>query len=160
MRRRPSPRAMRTTRSRRQGKGTILAERLRGTARLPARATRGSAAFDLSAAEAVTLTRGKVLLVPTGLRLRAPSGAFIEVRPRSGLSSKGVLMANAPGTVDRDYSGEVFVPMTYLFQGSYRIERGDRIAQVRLVRDVSARFREGKVRAMASRRGGFGSTGR
>ena len=69
-------------------------------------------------------------------------------------------MANAPGTVDRDYSGEVFVPMTYLFQGSYRIERGDRIAQVRLVRDVSARFREGKVRAMASRRGGFGSTGR
>lgn len=139
---------------------TALAERVRGRAPLPARATRESAGFDLAACEPAVLERGKVVLVPTGWRLRAPAGTFIEVRPRSGLSSKGVIMVNAPGTIDRDYSGEVFVPMTYLFEGTYRIEAGDRIAQIRLVPDLPTRFREGAVRPKRSRGGGFGSTGR
>jgi dUTP diphosphatase len=139
---------------------TAIAERVRGRTPRPARATRESAGFDIAACEAVTLERGKVVLVPTGWRLRAPPGTFLEVRPRSGLSSKGVLMVNAPGTIDRDYSGEVFVPMTYLFAGGYRIEAGDRIAQVRLVPELPTRFREGSVRPKRSRAGGFGSTGR
>lgn len=139
---------------------TVVAERVRGSTPLPKRATRGSAGFDIAACEAVELTRAKVTLVPTGWRLHAPRGTFLEVRPRSGLSSKGVLMVNAPGTIDRDYSGEVFVPLTYLFPGRYRIEPGDRIAQVRVVADLPARFREGRVRPKASRTGGFGSTGR
>jgi dUTP pyrophosphatase len=104
--------------------------------------------------------RGKVTLVRTGLRMRCPPGTFLEVRPRSGLSTKGVLMVNAPGTIDRDYSGEVRVPLTYLFEGSYSIQTGDRIGQMRLVEDHPTRFRSGKVRTVASRTGGFGSTGR
>ncbi len=127
---------------------------------LPARATEGSAAFDLAAAEAVVLERGHVTLVRTGLRMRCPPGTFLEVRPRSGLSTKGVLMVNAPGTIDSDYSGEVKVPLTYLFEGSYRIEVGDRIGQIRLVEDHAAEWIEGTVAPMASRAGGFGSTGR
>jgi dUTP pyrophosphatase len=126
----------------------------------PTRATEGSACFDLAAAEPAELVRGKVTLVGTGMRVRCPPGTFLEVRPRSGLSSRGVLMVNAPGTIDRDYSGEVRVPLTYLFDGVYRIEVGDRIGQVRLVEDLPARFRAGKVGAVASRTGGFGSTGR
>ena len=129
-------------------------------ARIPARATRGSAGFDLAAAEAVALERGRVSLVRTGLKVRCPPGTFLEVRPRSGLSTRGVLMVNAPGTIDRDYSGEVRVPLTYLFDGRYVIEVGDRIAQVRLVDEVPTRFRTGAVRQVASRSGGFGSTGR
>ncbi len=127
---------------------------------VPRRATDGSACFDLCAAEAATIAHGAVSLVRTGLRMRCPAGTFLEVRPRSGLSSRGVVMVNAPGTVDRDYPGEVFVPLTYLFEGSYRLEVGDRIAQVRLVAETPARFRRGTVRATTSRRGGFGSTGR
>ena len=127
---------------------------------IPARATEGSACFDLACAEAVTLERGRVVLVRTGFKMRCPAGTFLEVRPRSGLSSRGVLMVNAPGTIDSDYSGEVRVPMTYLFEGQYRIEAGDRIAQVRLVSDEPARFRPGKVGPVRSRAGGFGSTGR
>jgi len=127
---------------------------------LPVRSTPGSAGLDLAAAESVELVRGRVVLVRTGLRIRCPPGTFLEVRPRSGLSSKGVLMVNAPGTIDRDYAGEVKVPMTFLFDGSYRIEVGDRIAQVRLVEDLPARVREGRVRPVAGRSGGFGSTGR
>lgn len=127
---------------------------------VPTRATDGSACFDLCAAEPTTVARGAVSLVRTGLKMRCPPGTFLEVRPRSGLSSRGVVMVNAPGTVDRDYPGEVFVPLTYLFDGSYRLEAGDRIAQVRLVAETPARFRRGKVVPTTGRRGGFGSTGR
>jgi dUTP pyrophosphatase len=127
---------------------------------LPVRATKGSACFDLAAAEEVELVRGRVTLVRTGLRVRCPPGTFLEVRPRSGLSSRGVLMVNAPGTIDRDYSGEVRVPLTYLFDESYHVQVGDRIGQVRLVEDLPTRFRAGTVRDRPSRSGGFGSTGR
>jgi dUTP pyrophosphatase len=141
---------------------TVVVERVEGSPALPlpARATRGSACFDLASAESTELVRGRVTLVRTGLRVRCPPGTFLEVRPRSGLGARGVVMANAPGTIDRDYSGEVRVPLTYLFDGAYRIEVGDRIGQVRLVEDVAARFRAGRVAARASRVGGFGSTGR
>jgi dUTP pyrophosphatase len=127
---------------------------------LPARATEGSAGFDLPAAESVVLERGRVTLVRTGLRMRCPPGTFLEVRPRSGLSTKGVHMVNAPGTIDADYSGEVRVPLTYLFEGTYRIEVGDRIGQLRLVEDHPLEIEEGTVAPRASRAGGFGSTGR
>jgi len=129
-------------------------------ARLPARATEGSACFDLAAAAGALLVRGRIELVRTGLKMRCPKGTFLEVRPRSGLASRGVLMVNAPGTIDSDYSGEVRVPLTYLFDGRYRIQAGDRIAQVRLVGDGRTSFRRGRVRPVASRQGGFGSTGR
>jgi dUTP pyrophosphatase len=141
---------------------TVVVERLADApgARVPARATEGSACLDLAAAESIDLTHGSVALVRTGLRIRCPVGTFLEVRPRSGLSAKGVLMVNAPGTIDRDYGGEVRVPLTYLFEGSYHIELGDRIAQVRLVDDLPVRFQEGPVVPTPSRVGGFGSTGR
>ena len=129
-------------------------------ARLPYRATAGSACFDLAAAAPAVLVRGKVELVRTGLKVRCPAGTFLEVRPRSGLASRGVLMVNAPGTVDADYAGEVRVPLTYLFDGDYRIEVGDRIAQVRLVREGPTSFRHGRVVPVGTRKGGFGSTGR
>ena len=140
----------------------VRVERVPGVAEvpLPTRATRGSACFDLASAETVLLERGRVTLVRTGLKVRCPSGTFLEVRPRSGLSSRGVLMVNAPGTIDSDFSGEVRVPLTYLFEGRYRIEAGDRIGQVRLVSDEPAQFRPGKVDPVRTRAGGFGSTGR
>ena len=140
----------------------VVVERVEGApdVPLPARATAGSAGFDLAAAESVELARGEVRLVRTGLRLRSPAGTFLEVRPRSGLSSKGVLMVNAPGTIDRDYAGEIRVPLTFLGDGTYRVEVGDRIAQLRLVEDVATSFRRGRVAPVPSRRGGFGSTGR
>ncbi len=144
------------------GPPTVVVERLPDVppVPLPARATEGSAGFDVTSAEAVVLERGKVTLVRTGLRMRCPPGTFLEMRPRSGLSAKGVLMVNAPGTIDSDYSGEVRVPLTYLFEGSYSIEVGDRIGQLRLVEDHPLTIVEGIVAPQPSRAGGFGSTGR
>ena len=140
----------------------MVAERVEGSEAvdLPAKATPGSACFDLRSAESVRLERGRVTLVRTGLRLRPPPGTFLEVRPRSGLSAKGVLMANAPGTVDGDFAGEVRVPLTCLFDDGYLLRAGDRIAQVRLVEELPASFVLGRVAPVRGRDGGFGSTGR
>ncbi|MEM0128935.1 MAG: dUTP diphosphatase [Thermoplasmata archaeon] len=149
-----------SSRSRRAPPRVVIVERIDPAAPMPRRATRGSAAFDLASSARIVLPAGRVVRVPTGLKMRAPPGTFLEVRPRSGLSCRGVMMANAPGTIDRDYAGEVFVPMVFLGPGRYRIERGDRIAQVRVVEELPTRFRAGRVPPVASRRGGFGSTGR
>ena len=140
----------------------VLAEPVSGVRPppLPSKATLGSACFDLHAAEPATLKFGSVTLVRTGLRLRAPPGTFLEVRPRSGLSSRGVLMVNAPGTIDRDYAGEVKVPLTFLFPGEYQIQSGDRIGQVRVAKEYPTRFQAGTVLPLTERKGGFGSTGR
>ncbi len=164
-RRTRAARTVRVVDRRRRSPGRSLVvevERVDRVARppLPVKATRESACFDLHAAEAATLHQGSVVLVRTGLRLRAPAGTFLEVRPRSGLSSRGVLMVNAPGTIDRDYAGEVKVPLTFLFPGEYAIQPGDRIGQIRVVEDHAATFRPGTVRPTTDRTGGFGSTGR
>jgi dUTP pyrophosphatase len=141
---------------------TVIVERLPDAPDVPfpRRATREAAGYDLHAAESAELRAGHITLVRTGLRLRAPRGTFLEVRPRSGLSSRGVLMVNAPGTIDRDYAGEVRVPLTFLFRGTYRIERLDRIGQLRLVGNTPLRWRVGTVAPRGNRGGGFGSTGR
>lgn len=131
-----------------------------GAVALPTKATKESACFDLQSAEDVELSQDSVKMVRTGIRARPPEGTFIEIRPRSGLSSKGVVIVNAPGTVDRDYALEIKVLMTYLFNGSYKISAGDRIAQLRLVEEVDTAIEWGKVTPQGERKGGFGSTGK
>ncbi len=126
---------------------------------LPRRATAGSACFDLACAEDARVEPGKVTFVRTGMKVQPPRGFFLEIRPRSGLSSQGVVMMNAPGTIDADYALEVKVPLTLLFGPPRWIRRGERIAQMRLVEDLLTEFRPGEVRAEGTRTGGFGSTG-
>ncbi len=128
-------------------------------ARMPEKATEGSACFDLYAAEDAELMPGQVTLVRTGLKMRAPPGTFLEIRPRSGLSSRGVVMVNAPGTVDRDYPLEVKVPLSVLFGGPRTLRAGERVAQLRVVQESPGAFRWGRVESSTDRKGGFGSTG-
>ena len=100
---------------------------------LPAYATAGSAGVDLRAAvdEPIMLQPGQRCLVPTGLRIALPEGYEAQIRPRSGLAIKlGVTVANAPGTVDSDYRGEVKVGLINLSDEAHTIRRGDRIAQM------------------------------
>jgi dUTP pyrophosphatase len=130
---------------------------------LPAYATAGSAGMDLRAAvdEPIVLEPGKRALVPTGLRIALPEGYEAQIRPRSGLAIKeGITVANAPGTVDSDYRGEVQVGLVNLSDRAYTIQRGDRIAQMvvapvtRVAWQPVASLDETKRGA-----GGFGSTG-
>jgi dUTP pyrophosphatase len=110
----------------------LKVRRLRPGARLPQRATPGSTGLDLFAciegAGSIELGRDPIL-VPTGIAIEVPSGYDVQVRPRSGLSVKGVGVTF--GTIDSDYRGEVLVTM-YVFGALdlHTIRHGDRIAQL------------------------------
>jgi dUTP pyrophosphatase len=130
---------------------------------LPAYATSGSAGADVVAAisEDVQLQPMERRAVPTGLMLAVPPGHEVQVRPRSGLALRhGVTVANAPGTVDSDYRGELLVTLVNLGNEPYVVRRGDRIAQLVVSPVAQATFVE-RLELPPSERGpgGFGSTG-
>jgi dUTP pyrophosphatase len=130
---------------------------------LPAYATSGAAGMDAVAAvaEPLTLAPGARLAVPTGLAMAIPDGFEVQVRPRSGLALKhGLTVANAPGTIDADYRGEVKIILVNLGTVPVTIDRGMRIAQ--LVPAAVTRARLVIVERLgdtARGAGGFGSTG-
>lgn len=130
---------------------------------LPSHASPGSAGFDLRAALAaeVVLRPGERLLVPTGLVLEIPPGWEGQVRPRSGLALRhGIGIANAPGTIDSDYRGEVAVILVNLGEAPFRLKRGDRIAQLVISRVETVEWEEADALGESHRGdGGFGSTG-
>ncbi len=129
---------------------------------LPEAMTKGASGYDLRAAidDDVVVPPGRLVIVPTGLRLEMPEELEAQVRPRSGLAAKheiGVL--NSPGTVDSDYRGEVKVLLYNFGTEPFRIARGDRIAQLVFARVYHPRL---EVRALSDTErasGGFGHTG-
>ena len=136
-------------------------QRLHPQARLPARATEGAAGLDLYAC----LPEGDLMLgpdparVPAGIAIELPPGYEAQVRPRSGLSLRGVGVAF--GTIDSDYRGEVLVTMwVFGTRTEHTVGHGDRIAQLVIARVEELPVRE--VEALSgSERGakGHGSTG-
>jgi dUTP pyrophosphatase len=133
---------------------------------LPEAATLQSAGLDLRAAvepgEPVTLAPGAHALLPTGLKLALPPGTEGQVRPRSGLAHRhGVTVLNSPGTIDADYRGEVKVLLINHGEEPFRVERGERIAQLVVARYVPVGFEPVEdLEATERGAGGFGSTGR
>jgi dUTP pyrophosphatase len=131
---------------------------------LPRRATPGAAGYDLHAAvEApLVLGPGQRALVPTGISLALPEGFEAQVRPRSGLALRhGVVLPNAPGTIDSDYRGEVQVIVLNLGDAPVTLRRGDRIAQLVIARVARAEWDEvASLDETARGAGGFGHTGR
>lgn len=141
-------------------------QRLRSDAQVPRYATEGAAGLDLCAAldEPLSLAPGQRAAVPTGLAIELPPGTEGQVRPRSGLAFRhGVTVLNAPGTIDEDYRGEVRVLLINHGDEPFRVEPGDRIAQlvvapVQRVTLTEVGESEG-LSASARGAGGFGSTG-
>ena len=132
---------------------------------LPTYQSDGAAGMDLLAAVPqrlpLRLSPGKRALVPTGLVLELPPGFEAQVRPRSGLALRhGITVLNSPGTIDCDYRGEVMVLLANLGEAPFRIERGERIAQLVVQRIERVRLVEVAEIATTPRgAGGFGSTG-
>jgi dUTP pyrophosphatase len=140
---------------------SIKVKLLRPGARLPAFATPGASGLDLYAClEAPVDLSPDVMLVPTGIAIEAPRGYDLQIRPRSGLARRGV--DAILGTLDSDYRGEVFVSMrTFGSLTSYRIEDGDRIAQLVISKFEALPLVEVSELADSERgAGGHGSTGR
>ena len=142
----------------------IKVKKLNKNARLPYRATEGSAGADLFACldNDVVLKPGERFLVPTGISIELNSiecGAFIF--PRSSLSYKnGISLANCVGVVDSDYRGEVKVPLINHSDSDFIIHNDDRIAQLVILPVIIPSFKESDSLNSTERgSGGFGSTG-
>lgn len=129
---------------------------------LPQYATEGSAGMDLRAAEALNVPAGERACVSTGLFLEIPAGFEAQIRPRSGLALKhGITVLNSPGTIDSDYRGEVKVILANLGKDDFKIEIGDRIAQMVFAEVTKAVFETVCALEETERSaGGFGSTGK
>ena len=131
---------------------------------LPSYATADAAGLDLVAAvaDAIELAPGARHLVPTGISIALPPGYEAQLRPRSGLALKhGVTLLNSPGTIDADYRGEVGVILINLGEVPFRLQRGDRIAQLVIAPVARLAWRESETLPESTRgAGGFGSTGR
>ena len=100
---------------------------------LPAYMSEGAAGMDLYAnvKEEVTVEKGSIKLIPTGIRIALPEGFEAQIRPRSGLALKnGISLVNSPGTIDSDYRGEIGVIVINLGENDFVVKRGDRIAQM------------------------------
>lgn len=159
-------------------------KRLHPDAVIPQYAHSGDSGFDLVAVEDVIVEPGETVKVPTGLAFEIPAGYEIQVRPRSGITTKTRLRVQL-GTVDSGYRGEVSVMVdntsygSGLFEeglltvsaelhptaetyhlGTYIIRKGDRIAQAVIAPVIHAEIVEADELSDTERgTGGFGSTG-
>ena len=138
-------------------------KRLHPHAKLPKRATPGATGFDLFACiedkSTIMLVGTRPKLIPTGIAIEVPQGYDVQIRPRSGLSAKGVGVTF--GTIDSDYRGEILITM-YLFDpnAAFEIKHGDRIAQMVVSRIADLLLVEVEKLAPTERGvGGHGSTG-
>ena len=105
---------------------------------------------------------GERALVPTGVSIAVPPGYEGQVRPRSGLAlTHGIVLPNAPGTIDSDYRGEVKVILQNTGEKPFTVRRGDRIAQLVIAPVADAEWEERESLDDTGRgEGGFGSSGR
>lgn len=141
----------------------VRVKRLHPRSRMPRRQTPGSSGWDLHACleEPLVIPPGERRAVPTGLAAAVPRGHELQIRPRSGLALRhGVGLLNAPGTIDEDYRGEIRIIVVNLGREAFRIEDGDRVAQMVLAAVPAADLVETDELDDTSRgSGGFGHTG-
>lgn len=144
---------------------TLKICKVRDDAKIPVRATDGSAGLDLCACidEPLTLHGGETALIPTGLAIQLPSAEYAAfVFARSGLAIKhGIGLTNSVGVIDSDYRGEIKVGVINQVAESYTISPGERIAQlvvmpVSMMPVAECDRLDDTVRGA----GGFGSTGK
>lgn len=130
---------------------------------VPKYATSLSAGMDLNAniEKPMVIKSLERAIIPTGLFIELPQGYEAQIRPRSGLAAKnGVTVANAPGTIDADYRGEIKVILVNLSKVPFTVKPGERIAQMVIEKYQQIQWSVVE-RLTETLRGesGFGSTG-
>lgn len=130
---------------------------------LPAYETALSAGMDIRAfiTEDIILKPFQRLLIPSGLFIELPKGCEAQIRPRSGLALKhGITVLNSPGTIDADYRGEIKILLINLSDTDFRIQSGDRIAQMIIAKHEQISWEAAESLNETSRgTGGYGHTG-
>lgn len=137
---------------------------VREGAKLPFRATEGSAGADVFACieDEVTIEPGKTKTIPLGIAVEIPMGYGGFIFSRSSLGTKyGITLPNCVGVIDSDYRGELCVPLINLGNTDFLIKNGDRIAQLVILPVESAEYEAvDNLSETVRGEGGFGSTGR
>jgi len=136
-------------------------QRIHDDAITPKRSKAGDAGLDLTSVEDMIIQPEEVKLVPTGWKMAVPLGYEIQIRPRSGLALKNKIMVlNSPGTVDCSYRGEVKVILYNEGKEPFKIDVGDRIAQMVVNKiELCEPIIKGSLSETVRGDGGFGSTG-
>jgi dUTP pyrophosphatase len=140
----------------------IKLKKLHPDAKVPCLKTIGSSGADVYSVSTVDIPPKEAVVIPLGFAVSIPEGYEIQVRPRSGLAARHwITVLNSPGTIDSDYRGELTVLLINHSQYTYRVNKGDRIAQLifskvyrffyEVVEDLDETVRGA---------GGFGSTGK
>lgn len=129
--------------------------------------TSGSACADIRAFiqndnnNSIVIKYGEVIKIPTKLKFEIPNGYEIQVRPRSSLSDKGIIVMI--GTIDSDYRGEVYIQLINLSKdkSDFYIQHGYRIAQIKVSKTERVIFEkyDGELSRTKRGEGGFGHTG-
>ena len=147
---------------------TLRVRRLDERAALPKAHSRHAAGLDLAAClprvqhtGPITLEPGAIAKVPTGIAIAIEPGFEGQIRPRSGLATThAITLPNAPGTIDADYRGELFVALINLGRDPFTIEHAMRIAQLVIAPVARADILETDELDPTDRAdAGFGSTG-
>lgn len=130
-------------------------------AKIPTKATEGAACFDAYLPITYpSILPGERKMIPLGFQVEVPEGYELQVRPRSGLASRGLMIANSPGCIDSDYRGDVGVILVNMSDNTFPLVEGDRICQLKLAVAPEAVFVEVEELSDTERgTGGFGHTG-
>ena len=133
-------------------------------AKIPSRATEGSAGMDLCACieDKIEINPGDLVKIPTGIAISIPKEYAAFIFPRSGLAVKhGITLANCVGVVDSDYRGEVCVGLCNVGKNSYTVSPDERIAQMIIMKtELLPIVQVSSLDSTARGEGGFGSTGK
>lgn len=139
-------------------------KKVRENAKIPTRATVGSAGFDLYACidEPISLKKGDTAIIPTGIAIGLDDPHFAAfIHSRSGLAIKrGIGLLNSVGVIDSDYRGEICVGIIKQTEEPYTIQPFERIAQM-VIKPVELPelIEVDDLDDTARGAGGFGSTG-
>ena len=130
---------------------------------MPTKSTVGSLGLDLKAkldADETVLNPLETVKIKAGFSIAIPDGYHAKIVSRSGMSSKGIVVTNAPGIIDSDYRGDICVLLTNIGKQPYKLENKARIAQMFFDKNINAEFAQVTSLNQTERgSGGFGSTG-
>ena len=142
----------------------VLIKKLDPAVKLPSYKTSGASGMDLMAfiKEPINVKSKTSSLIPIGLSVAFSEDYEIQIRPRSGLAAKNnISVLNTPGTIDRDYRGEIKVIIFNHGNDDFIINNGDRIAQMVLTPVLKMELQEiDELPKTIRGEGGFGSTGK
>lgn len=139
----------------------IKIQKINESAIIPEYAHEDDAGMDVYSTKNYMLLPNHRILVGTGLKIEIPKGYEMQIRPKSGLALRnGITLLNTPGTVDASYTGETGVILINHSSKPYKIEKGQKIAQIVFSKVERVKFSEAdQIKTTKRGEGGFGSTG-